>query len=41
VLRAAVARREAAGDSRRDAITAVAQEYGLRKREVYALVHGS
>ncbi len=38
-LRAAVARREAAGDSRRDAITAVAQEYGLRKREVYALVH--
>ena len=38
-LRTAVARREAAGDSRRDAITAVAQEYGLRKREVYALVH--
>ncbi len=38
-LRAAVARREAGGDSRRDAITAVAQEYGLRKREVYALVH--
>jgi 16S rRNA (cytidine1402-2'-O)-methyltransferase len=38
-LRAAVARREAAGDSRRDAITAVADEYGLRKRDVYALVH--
>jgi 16S rRNA (cytidine1402-2'-O)-methyltransferase len=40
-LRAAVARREAAGDSRRDAVTAVAEEYGLRKREVYALVHAS
>ena len=39
-LRAAVAEREAAGDSRRDAIAAVAGEYGLRKREVYALVHG-
>ncbi|HET6532241.1 MAG TPA: 16S rRNA (cytidine(1402)-2'-O)-methyltransferase [Actinoplanes sp.] len=39
VLRAAVAGREAAGDSRRDAIAAVAREYGLRKREVYALVH--
>jgi 16S rRNA (cytidine1402-2'-O)-methyltransferase len=38
-LRAAVARREADGDSRRDAITAVAGEYGLRKRDVYALVH--
>ena len=38
-LRAAVGRREATGDSRRDAITAVAAEYGLRKREVYALVH--
>lgn len=38
-LRDAVARREAAGDSRRDAITAVAAEYGLRKRDVYALVH--
>ena len=38
VLRAAVAGREAAGDSRRDAITAVAAEYGLRKRDVYALV---
>jgi 16S rRNA (cytidine1402-2'-O)-methyltransferase len=40
-LRAAVARREAAGDSRRDAITAVAGEYGLRTRDVYALVHAS
>jgi 16S rRNA (cytidine1402-2'-O)-methyltransferase len=39
-LRAAVAGREAAGSSRRDAIQAVADEYGLRKREVYALVHG-
>ncbi|GAA4931572.1 16S rRNA (cytidine(1402)-2'-O)-methyltransferase [Actinoplanes utahensis] len=38
-LRAEVARREAAGASRRDAIQAVADEYGLRKREVYALVH--
>jgi 16S rRNA (cytidine1402-2'-O)-methyltransferase len=40
-LRAAVARREADGDSRRDAITAVAREYGLRKRDVYALVHAA
>jgi len=40
VLRSAVAGREAAGDSRRDAITAVAAEYGLRKRDVYALIHG-
>jgi 16S rRNA (cytidine1402-2'-O)-methyltransferase len=40
-LRAAVAAREAAGDSRRDAIQAVADEYGLRKREVYALVHAA
>ncbi|MCM4077113.1 16S rRNA (cytidine(1402)-2'-O)-methyltransferase [Paractinoplanes hotanensis] len=39
-LRAAVAEREAAGSSRRDAIQAVAEEYGIRKREVYALVHG-
>jgi 16S rRNA (cytidine1402-2'-O)-methyltransferase len=39
-LRAAVAAREAAGSSKRDAIQAVADEYGLRKREVYALVHG-
>jgi 16S rRNA (cytidine1402-2'-O)-methyltransferase len=38
-LRAAVARREADGESRRDAITAVAGEFGLRKREVYALIH--
>jgi 16S rRNA (cytidine1402-2'-O)-methyltransferase len=40
-LRAAVARREAGGESRRDAITAVAAEHGLRKREVYALVHAA
>jgi 16S rRNA (cytidine1402-2'-O)-methyltransferase len=39
-LRAAVAEREAAGASRRDAIQAVADEYGLKKRAVYALVHG-
>jgi 16S rRNA (cytidine1402-2'-O)-methyltransferase len=38
-LRAAVAGREAVGVSRRDAIAAVAQEYGLRKRDVYAVVH--
>ncbi len=38
-LRAAVARREAAGATRRDAIAEVAAEYGLRKRDVYALVH--
>ncbi|HET6479331.1 MAG TPA: 16S rRNA (cytidine(1402)-2'-O)-methyltransferase [Actinoplanes sp.] len=39
-LRAAVAEREGAGLSRRDAIQEVADEYGIRKREVYALVHG-
>jgi 16S rRNA (cytidine1402-2'-O)-methyltransferase len=38
-LRAAVAAHEAAGRSRRDAIQAVADEYGVKKREVYALVH--
>lgn len=37
-LRAAVAELESAGTTRRDAITAVAQQYGLRRREVYALV---
>jgi 16S rRNA (cytidine1402-2'-O)-methyltransferase len=37
-LREAVAERESAGSTRRDAITEVATEYGLRKREVYALV---
>jgi 16S rRNA (cytidine1402-2'-O)-methyltransferase len=36
-LRAAVAEREAAGASRRDAIQAVAAEFGLKKREVYAV----
>ncbi|MFI5493038.1 16S rRNA (cytidine(1402)-2'-O)-methyltransferase [Actinoplanes sp. NPDC051859] len=40
-LRAAVAEREAAGTSRRDAIQAVADAYGLRKREVYELVHAA
>jgi 16S rRNA (cytidine1402-2'-O)-methyltransferase len=40
-LRAAVAQREAAGASRRDAITAVAREYGVPKRDVYALIHAS
>ena len=38
-LRAAVAEREAAGASRRDAIQAVAEEFGLKKRDVYGLVH--
>ncbi|WP_329104583.1 16S rRNA (cytidine(1402)-2'-O)-methyltransferase [Micromonospora sp. NBC_01699] len=38
-LRAAVADREAAGVSRRDAITEIATGYGLRRREVYAVVH--
>jgi 16S rRNA (cytidine1402-2'-O)-methyltransferase len=37
-LRAAVAAEEAAGASRRDAITAVAAASGVPKREVYALV---
>jgi 16S rRNA (cytidine1402-2'-O)-methyltransferase len=40
-LRAAVARHEASGISRRDAIQAVADEYGLKKREVYTLVHAA
>jgi 16S rRNA (cytidine1402-2'-O)-methyltransferase len=40
-LRAAVAALEAGGTSRRDAISAVAREHGLRKREVYALVVSS
>ncbi|MEU4618738.1 16S rRNA (cytidine(1402)-2'-O)-methyltransferase [Actinoplanes sp. NPDC023801] len=38
-LREAVARREAGGESRRDAIQAVADAYGLRRRAVYTLVH--
>ncbi|MGN9807851.1 16S rRNA (cytidine(1402)-2'-O)-methyltransferase [Micromonospora sp. BQ11] len=38
-LRAAVADREAAGMSRRDAITDVATAYGLRRRDVYGVVH--
>ncbi|WP_433298272.1 16S rRNA (cytidine(1402)-2'-O)-methyltransferase [Actinoplanes sp. CA-030573] len=37
-LRAAVAEREAAGSTRRDAIQAVAEDFGLKKREVYGLV---
>ena len=40
-LRAAVAAREAGGSSRRDAIAAVADEYGLKKRDVYTLVHAA
>jgi 16S rRNA (cytidine1402-2'-O)-methyltransferase len=40
-LRAAVTRREAAGVSRRDAITEVATAYGLRRRDLYAVVHQS
>jgi 16S rRNA (cytidine1402-2'-O)-methyltransferase len=39
-LRAAVAAREATGVSRRDAIAEVATAYGLRRREVYQVVHG-
>ncbi|MEU4687377.1 16S rRNA (cytidine(1402)-2'-O)-methyltransferase [Actinoplanes sp. NPDC023714] len=38
-LRAAVAEREAAGESRRDAIQAVAAEHNLKKRDVYNIVH--
>ncbi|MFY1700336.1 16S rRNA (cytidine(1402)-2'-O)-methyltransferase [Micromonospora sp. WMMA1923] len=38
-LRAEVAGREAAGLSRRDAITEVAAEHGLRRRELYTIVH--
>ncbi|WP_434971360.1 16S rRNA (cytidine(1402)-2'-O)-methyltransferase [Micromonospora peucetia] len=38
-LRAAVAAREAAGLSRRDAISEVATGYGLRRRDVYTVVH--
>nr|WP_173040167.1 16S rRNA (cytidine(1402)-2'-O)-methyltransferase [Phytohabitans flavus] len=40
-VRAAVARLEATGTTRRDAITAVAEEYGLRRREVYEVVHAA
>jgi len=36
---ALVAEREAEGMSRRDAITAVAQDTGWRRRDVYAAVH--
>ncbi|MET0426494.1 MAG: 16S rRNA (cytidine(1402)-2'-O)-methyltransferase [Actinoplanes sp.] len=38
--RSAVTEQETAGMSRRDAIQAVADVYGLKKREVYAVVHG-
>jgi 16S rRNA (cytidine1402-2'-O)-methyltransferase len=38
-IRAAVAHLEAGGTTRRDAITAVAEEHGLRRREVYEVVH--
>lgn len=38
-LRSAVAAREAAGESRRDAIQAVAAEHGMKKRDVYNIVH--
>ncbi|RUL92608.1 16S rRNA (cytidine(1402)-2'-O)-methyltransferase [Verrucosispora sp. FIM060022] len=38
-LRAAVADREAAGLTRRDAITEVASTFGLRRRDVYTVVH--
>jgi 16S rRNA (cytidine1402-2'-O)-methyltransferase len=36
-LRAAVAARQAAGASHRDAVAAVAQEYGVRRRDLYEL----
>jgi 16S rRNA (cytidine1402-2'-O)-methyltransferase len=39
-LLAAVARHEAAGLSRRDAVAATAQEYGVARRRVYALAVG-
>jgi 16S rRNA (cytidine1402-2'-O)-methyltransferase len=39
-LLAAIARHEAAGLSRRDAVTAVAREYGVPRRRVYALAVG-
>jgi 16S rRNA (cytidine1402-2'-O)-methyltransferase len=39
-LRDAVARREEAGMSRKDAIVEVAKQAGVPKREVYNLVHG-
>ncbi|GIF70558.1 ribosomal RNA small subunit methyltransferase I [Asanoa siamensis] len=39
-LRTEVADLEAAGSSRRDAIAMVAERYGVRRREVYAIVHG-
>ncbi|GIJ77253.1 16S rRNA (cytidine1402-2'-O)-methyltransferase [Micromonospora phaseoli] len=38
-LRALVAEREAAGRTRRDAITDVATAHGLRRRDVYTVVH--
>jgi 16S rRNA (cytidine1402-2'-O)-methyltransferase len=38
-LRAAVAAHEAKGRTRRDAIQAVSDEYGVKRREVYTLVH--
>jgi 16S rRNA (cytidine1402-2'-O)-methyltransferase len=40
-LRAAVAERETGGMSRRDAIQVVADEHGLKKRDVYEVVHRS
>ncbi|WP_434743868.1 16S rRNA (cytidine(1402)-2'-O)-methyltransferase [Micromonospora sp. SH-82] len=40
-LRAEVADEEAAGMSRRDAISEVAIAYGLRRREVYGIVHAT
>ncbi|MER7166093.1 16S rRNA (cytidine(1402)-2'-O)-methyltransferase [Micromonospora sp. NPDC000207] len=40
-LRAEVADQEAAGLSRRDAISEVATAYGMRRREVYGIVHAT
>jgi 16S rRNA (cytidine1402-2'-O)-methyltransferase len=39
-LRAAVAARQAGGTSHRDAVAAVAREYGVRRRDVYELTTG-
>jgi 16S rRNA (cytidine1402-2'-O)-methyltransferase len=40
-LRAEVAEAESSGMSRRDAIAAVAEHHGVRRREVYTIVHQS
>ena len=40
-LREEVAAAESAGMSRRDAITAIAERHGVRRREVYTIVHST